>query len=370
MRYESKSIRRGDDNRMEAYVLHDIDDLRYEQADTPEIKEGWALVEVMAAGICESDIPRIFELGTYQFPTIPGHEFAGIVRQVGFSEDKKLVGKKVGIYPLIPCRECNNCRKEHYELCTNYDYLGSRRNGCFAEYVEIPVWNLIELPDEVSFAEAAMLEPMATALHALRRLPFQEIKSIAIFGADFMNLLLAQWARLFGIQDIYIIAEQQEQAGLAAELGFSLVCNTAAVNAVDWLKMQTGDAGVDAAVEGVGKSSIMEQCILSVTAQGTILTFANPNEDMHLDRDVYWKISRKQLNIIGTWNSSFSTSVENDWQDAIDMLVERKIDTISLVTHNYPFRELKEGLQVMRDKSEFYGKILFSKSIKTRMGGM
>ncbi|NLG03774.1 MAG: galactitol-1-phosphate 5-dehydrogenase [Clostridia bacterium] len=353
---------------MHAYVLHGIEDLRYEQADMPDLKPGWVLIEVMAAGICGSDIPRIYETGTYHFPTIPGHEFSGVVRNVGLPEDRDWVGKRVGVFPLIPCRECENCRNEHYEMCDQYDYLGSRRNGGFAEYVAVPIWNLIELPDTVDFAEAAMLEPMAVALHAIRQLPLEKTKSLVIYGAGPIGLMMSQWARIYGVKDIYIVANKAGQVQLAKELGFTNVCNQMEVNALEWLYGLNGGKPVDAAVEGVGRSEVMEQCILSVKGQGTIVTLGNPHTDVYINKEIYWKVLRRQLRIVGTWNSRFATSVEDDWKDCVEMLAEGRIDAVSLVTHNYPFKELMDGLQVMRNKSEFYSKILISKSIKTRMG--
>ena len=127
---------------LKAYVLHEIGELRYEDRPLPEIRPGWALVKVLAAGICSSDIPRIFEKGTYHFPTIPGHEFSGQVEKAANESDGKWVGKRVGVFPLIPCKKCPSCQKGQYETCTNYDYIGSRRDGGFAEYVAVPVWNL------------------------------------------------------------------------------------------------------------------------------------------------------------------------------------------------------------------------------------
>ena len=154
---------------MKAWVLEDIGKIQYKKVSKPRIGEHEVLVEVKAAGICGSDIPRIYQTGAHRMPLIPGHEFAGRVVQTGENTDAKWQNKRVGIFPLIPCRSCIACRKGQYELCRNYSYLGSRQDGGFAEYVAVPESNLIELPETVSYEEAAMLEPMAVACHALRR---------------------------------------------------------------------------------------------------------------------------------------------------------------------------------------------------------
>ena len=136
---------------MKAYSLHAVNDLRYEEVEIPELKSGWALVRVMATGICSSDIPRVFTKGTYHFPTIPGHEFSGIVEKVADTKNEYWVDKHVGVFPLIPCRSCDPCKEHHYEMCEHYDYIGSRRDGAFAEYVAAPIWNLLEIPDNIPF---------------------------------------------------------------------------------------------------------------------------------------------------------------------------------------------------------------------------
>ena len=88
---------------MKAYVLHGVNNLKYEEVEMPDCPKDWAIIKVKAAGICSSDIARIFTKGTYHFPTIPGHEFSGIVTNVGDMKNSTLIGKHVGIFPLIPC---------------------------------------------------------------------------------------------------------------------------------------------------------------------------------------------------------------------------------------------------------------------------
>ena len=162
---------------MKAWVLHGINEIRLETVELPALESGQALVAVKAAGICGSDIPRIYRAGAHRHPLIPGHEFSGVVESVGKETDSAWLGKRVGVFPLIPCGACGPCIKGQYEMCRNYGYLGSRRDGGFAEYVAVPAENLIELPDNVSFEEAAMLEPMAVAVHAVRRVLPEESRA-------------------------------------------------------------------------------------------------------------------------------------------------------------------------------------------------
>lgn len=151
---------------MKALNLHGVEDLRYEEVPCPERKSGEVLLKIKAAGICGSDIPRVFTKGTYHFPTIIGHEFAGETVE---ADDSELVGRGASVFPLLPCGKCSACQEEQYARCSDYDYYGSRRDGAMAEYIAVKQENLCLLPKEVTYEEAAMSEPAAVALHAFRK---------------------------------------------------------------------------------------------------------------------------------------------------------------------------------------------------------
>ena len=182
---------------MKAWVLHGVNDLRFEDVKVPDIGVDEILLSVKAAGICGSDIPRIFYTGTYSYPLIPGHEFAGQVAEIGSGVDKKWQGQRVGVFPLIPCHVCPPCRAGAYEMCRKYSYLGSRRDGGFADYVAVPEKNLIALPEGVSFEEAAMLEPMSVAVHAMRKIRPVLGERIAICGLGTIGLFLLMFLPAF-----------------------------------------------------------------------------------------------------------------------------------------------------------------------------
>ena len=210
---------------MKAYNLHAVGDLRYEDLDMPCCPSGWALVEVRAAGICSSDIPRIFTKGTYHFPTVPGHEFSGVVHSVADSLSDSLVGSPVGVFPLIPCRKCASCKEHRYETCSNYDYIGSRRDGAFAEYVAVPIWNLVRLPHGISFETAAMMEPLAVALHSLKQGKLESGMNVAIVGTGMIGIAAGQWAKKLGASNVIVLGrsdakrEMVERCGLKYGVG-------------------------------------------------------------------------------------------------------------------------------------------------------
>ena len=204
---------------MKAWVLHGINDLRLEEINTPTIGENEVLLAVKAAGICGSDIPRVFHTGTYSYPLIPGHEFAGQVIAVGASVDEKWQGKRVGVFPLIPCEECLPCQKEQYEMCRHYSYLGSRCDGGFAEYAAVPEKNLISLPEGVSFEEAAMLEPMAVAVHAMRKIAPAPGECIVICGMGTIGLFLLMFLLEAGHKNIFVIGNKEFQKRMAQKIG-------------------------------------------------------------------------------------------------------------------------------------------------------
>ena len=333
---------------MKAYVLRGVNDLRYEEVPKPECPDGWAVVKVKAAGICSSDIARVFTKGTYHFPTIPGHEFSGIVDNVGNSRDKNLIGKHVGVFPLIPCRECPQCEEKHYEMCSHYDYVGSRRDGGFSEFVIVPVWNLILLDENIPFETAAMLEPLSVALHAMKLGGVKEGENVGIIGTGMIGISAAQWAKMLMADSVTIVGRSESKRTLIETCGIEYkVCNN------------TDNIGqYDIVLEAVGTPSSIEMAIYAVKPGGTIVLMGNPSGDIVFKQDTYWRILRKQLKVVGTWNSSYDGVNSSDWTMAVDALSKNKVNVESLISHYFPQNELMKGLELMKEHREPYCKIM------------
>lgn len=344
---------------MHACVLHGVNDLRYERVDIPTLQPGEVLVKVRAVGICGSDIPRIFTTGTYHFPTIPGHEFAGEVVAAADPENEKLIGTRAAVFPLIPCRACNSCQTGAYELCKHYNYIGSRCDGAFAEYVAAPAWNLAPIPDNLPFDQAAMTEPVAVSLHALRQSKLEIGDTVVVFGAGTIGMLIAQWARAWGASKVMLVGTSRTNFRLAKEaLGFEYVCNSGEHDTTQWVNSITRDAGADIAIEAAGSPVAFCNCLNCIRPGGKIVAVGNPRGDYNLPKDTYWQILRKQAIVYGTWNSSFDNSIKNDWSISIEAMAAGKIQAQKLITHRFSLDQLPQALDTMRNPAEYSSKVM------------
>ncbi len=348
---------------MKAWILHGAGDIRYEDADMPQPKTGEVIVAVKAAGICGSDIPRIYKTGAHIHPLIPGHEFAGQVTEVGEGAGTKWKNKRVGIFPLIPCGNCTACQNRYYELCRSYSYLGSRRDGGFAEYAAVPEWNLIELPDSVSYEEAAMLEPMAVAVHAMRRVHLHKNDTAVILGLGTIGMLLFLFLKDAGIDNIFVIGNKESQRNAILRLGLSKdrYCDSRTQDVSEWLLQHTDKMGADVIFECVGRNETFSWATDLTAPQGRICLVGNPYSDMTLNRAVYWKILRNQLTISGTWNSTFMHQDDDDWHYVLRKLEKQQISPAGLISHEVKLCEAENGFLIMRDKREDYIKVMISR---------
>ena len=234
---------------MKAWKLEEIGKIRlYDEVPVPEPEAGEVLVKVKAAGICGSDVPRVYKDGAHSMPLVIGHEFSGQVEKLGANVDKSKLGKRMGIFPLIPCRKCPQCLEKKYEMCSNYSYLGSRRDGGFAEYVTVPEWNLIELPEGVTWEQAAMLEPMAVAVHAMRQLTLKETDSVLVCGCGTIGQLLIMFLLERGIKIVYAAGNKDFQKKSLIDMGLpeGHFCDIKNMDLHEWIMEKTGELGVDA----------------------------------------------------------------------------------------------------------------------------
>lgn len=344
---------------MNAIVLHGIDKLQLDKVSVPGLRPGTVRLRVAFCGVCGSDIPRCFSKGTYSFPTICGHEFAGTIEALGEGVTDWKVGDRVAVFPLLWKDDHPACETGHYARSDGYDYLGSRSNGGFAEYVVAPVRNLIRVPDAVSFEEAAMTEPAAVALHAARRAGLAIGETAAIFGLGPIGLMLAQWLRTMGAQRIFLFDLIPQKLDLARQLGFTDVYNSRETNYAPIIAGGTGGRGVHVAFEAAGVPPTASAAIESVRSAGRIVFLGNPSSALNLQPDLVSRFMRREASILGTWNSGYSVyGDDDDWRTTLAAMQNKQLNLLPLITHRVPLTEGIEALQMMRRNTAFFCKVM------------
>lgn len=332
-------------NEMNVLNLHGIGDLRFEKKETYKLIKNHVLVKIKYCGICSSDIERVFINGTYHFPTIPGHEMSGQIVAVN-DEDEELLGRKTAIFPLMPCFKCDACEKEEYAQCSDYNYFGSRCDGGYSEYLLVPKWNLVLFNDKLDYKIAALCEPGAVAIHSVNIGDINENDNVAISGTGTIGMMIALVAQGKGA-NVTVIGRSNNSLKFSKNLGL----NTLLTNELE-------DVVFDKVFEVVGNNKSINQSIGICDNFGTVILVGNPKEDVELDKQIYWKILRKQLVLKGIWNSSYNTEV-NDWKEILNLMGDGKIPFESLISKEYPMNEYNEAFDYLRDSKEKKLKVMF-----------
>ena len=342
---------------MKALILTANGELTYTETPVPERPGArWSLIRVAAAGICGSDIHRAFGDGAYYYPLIMGHEFSGVV-EVPAEDGRLEAGRRVTVFPLIPCHECRACRIGEYAQCSNYDYIGSRRNGAFAEYVWAPEENLFAVPEAVDLLHAAMTEPCAVALHGVRKLPVRGDETAVVFGAGPIGNMVSQWLRIRGCERILVVDIDERKLMFAKEMGFVPI-DSRAVDPVASVRDLTEGTGAAISIEACGLPLTYRQAVASAATFGTVLLLGNITGEWRMDQTEVSAVLRKELTLLGTWNSKITPQDGDDWSTALRSL-GRDLTVEELISHTPSLEEGADIFGRLHDRCEYFGKVVF-----------
>ena len=297
------------------------------RAEIPSPGPGEVLVQVKAAGLCGSDL-HIYH-GTYPavYPLIQGHEFSGVITAVGAGVQDWSVGQRVTADPNIFCHHCYYCKRSQENMCENAEAIGVTRNGAFAEYVLVPEAQLYELPDSVSFADGALVEPLACVLYGVQRLNMEYGGSAVIFGAGPMGLLLLKALRIGGTSRIAVVdldaARLKLAEGMGANETFASIDEACLAH----------PRGFDAVVDATGSPAVIGSMFRAAARRARILQFGCANTDATVTIHPY-QIYDNDWQYIGT-----KTAV-NTYSKAIDMIAGGRIDLHDMVSEEVGFETM------------------------------
>jgi L-iditol 2-dehydrogenase len=321
---------------MKALVLEKYMQFVYKEVPGPQPKAGEVLVQVKACGICGSDIHGMDgSTGRRIPPSIMGHEAAGVITRVGSQVEGWQVGEHVTFDSTISCGHCYYCQRGLINLCDNRRVMGVscaeyRQDGAFAEYVIVPQHILYHLPANLSFENAAMIEPLSVAFHAVNRVPLTIDDAVVVVGVGMIGLLVIQTLRLKGCGQIIAIDIDQNRLDLACKLGADVGLRSDQLNIPQAISELTHNRGADAGFEVVGIRQTVNTAIASLRKGGSLGLVGNISPEITFP--LQFAVTR-ELTIFASCASA------GEYPACLDMLARKAVDVSPLISAIAPLAE-------------------------------
>jgi 2-desacetyl-2-hydroxyethyl bacteriochlorophyllide A dehydrogenase len=291
------------------------------------------VVRVAGCGICGTDLHIMEGEFAPAYPIVPGHEFAGEVVEVGSGVTEVAVGDQVAVDPSLHCGECYQCKRARGNLCENWNAIGVTRPGGAAEFVVAPVKNCYRLPDSVSPADAALIEPLSCAVRGVDVLPRRLADTYLIYGAGTMGLMMLELVKRAGAASVSMVDVNPARLETARLLG----C-TAAVESAGELD---APRGYDVVVDCTGVEAAIADGLGRVGKGGTYLQFGVANYAARATIEPY-KIYNQEITITG------SMAVLHSFDRAGELFAAGVLDPSVFISHRYPLDRYADALEQFR----------------------
>ena len=334
---------------MRAVKLYAPGDLRLVEIEKPTPGPGEVLVRVKEVGICASDIHyfRDGRIGdaVVEAPLILGHEFAGVIEEIGPGVTNVKPGDRVAVEPAIPCYRCDMCAAEDYNLCRNIRFCATPpTDGALRDFFAWPARNVVSVPDLMSFGEAAMLEPLAVGVYAIDIAGDLRGKTIGVLGVGAIGLSILQAAKAAGCGAVLATDPIPGRLELAQRLGADRIFDAADPDVVQAVKDATGGRGLEIVFEAAGENQAVCQATEMVRPGGLVIVGGIPADDrMTVTASV---VRRKGLTIRLLRRS------KDTLRRSIRLVQEGKVDIASYITHRFPLERVAEAFITARDRAD------------------
>lgn len=334
-------------DQMTALVWKDVDKVEPQKTSIPRPQPGEALLRVHSAGICGSDLgiyagkhPRATR------PLIMGHEFSAEVVEIDLPHENHLTqsfqpGTRVVVEPLISCGHCRACRSGHAHVCENLGLYGIDRDGAFAEYVTVAADKLYAIPDGLDSRIAALTEPTAVAVHAVRKSAYKPGDTAAVLGGGPIGTLIALVLKLYGCHALVVSEPRAYRRELLGSLGIEALDPSSGEEAVEALRASMGSGGADVVFEVAGVDATTAQATAIARVLGNIVLVAVPKHPLTWD-DV--QIAFKELSLTGT-----RVYAPFDFERALELIVRKPDLFARLLSSPFSLTDGKRAFEIARD---------------------
>lgn len=336
---------------MKCVIVEGPGRIRLGTRELPRLEKGFARIKVMAAAICATDLEVIDGNIPANYPLTPGHEWAGIVSEVADESDRHWVGKRVTGSNDVTCGACEACRSGNWRYCKQFEEIGFKRNGAYAEYFDAPVYGLVELPDSLPFTHAALAEPMGVALGTWQKLAPEYGKTCMIIGAGSIGLCCLAVAKAMGMRRIVVVATSSKRLAIAKALGAYATVATREEDLFDAMKQYHPD-GTDYIIEATG----IEECIqnsFKLCKKGGFVALAGYGRGKQMSIRID-DIHVNNLHVVGAGNNW------NQHKKAIQMMADGAVDMTPFISETLALEAFDKGIDDARRRPEGFIKAIFT----------
>lgn len=302
----------------------------------PTVGNDDVLIRVKACGICGSDVAgHTGKTGRRLPPLIMGHEAAGVVERVGAHVAGFAPGDRICFDSTVYCNQCPACKSGLFNRCAKRQVLGVsvpefKRNGAFAELLAVPHWICAKLPDNMSFVQAALLEPASIGTHAASRAPIAGSDTVVVIGAGTIGLFILQAAKLRGAGTVIACDVNEFRLDLARRVGADVCLNSGKVDLKEEVLRRTNGRGADVVLEAVGFGETFRQAVSIAKTGGHVVAVGNLQKEIEFNLQ---ELVSRELTFTGSYASS------GEFRTCIDLIASGKIDVGPLVSEVLPLRE-------------------------------
>ena len=327
--------------------------ITFRTVDVPDVAPDQVLIKIKKIGICGSDI-HVYH-GTHPYTTYPvtqGHEVSGQIVQVGSAVTDLAVGQKVTVEPQVFCGKCYPCRHGKYNLCEELKVFGFQTTGTASEYFAADASKVTPLPDDFTYTQGAMLEPLAVTVHAAKRFPDIKGAKAVVLGCGPIGILLIQSLKALGASEVFATDISDTRLKLAEQLGADYVVNTLKKDYLTELLAAFGPDKADVIYECAGSDVTMDQAIQNARKGSVIILVAVFGKRANVDLA---KLNDSELDL----NTSMMYRHE-DFVDAIRFVEEGKVQLEPLKSREFAFEDFNDAYEYIDNNRETTMKVIIN----------
>ncbi|WP_342513552.1 alcohol dehydrogenase catalytic domain-containing protein [Sporosarcina sp. FSL K6-1522] len=336
--------------KMKQAIMTEPGSIVFQDVDIPEVGNKEIKIKIKSIGVCGSDIHVNHGKHPYtSYPVVQGHEIAAEVKEVGKDVTGIKVGDKVTVQPQVVCGECYPCRNGMYHVCEELKVMGFQTTGMASEYFVVDAEKAIILPDSFSWEEGAMIEPLAVAVHAVRRVPSIENKNVVVIGGGPIGNLVAQTAKALGAKQVVVSELSATRLTIAQQCGLETI-DSNEEGLSEGIVRYFGDSKADVIFECVGSSYTVAQSI-EVARKGSTVVIVGVVSD--LTKVNMGFVQDHELAILG---SAMYQTV--DFNRAVELIKAQQINLQSLITNHIEFEDYSEAYSIIDTQKDLVMKVI------------